>query len=112
MPFWLLVYLGLIIVSTRSHSSLGHRARPNAAFGTCVSLVLGTDVHDWQSYASRWDSTLPARLSNFTRSRDQRVVPTRSPDRNRYVVAAAWQLRSADQQNAQVATKNLQRPRR
>src|SRR5215831_11684627 len=47
---WLLVYLGLHIVE-RGVIFVDLALAQTAAFGTCISLMLGYDVHDWQSYA-------------------------------------------------------------
>jgi zinc/manganese transport system permease protein len=60
-----------------------------AAFGTCMSLVAGYDVHDWQSYAFSLGFTfLGAILLTFTRTRNQRV-PQEALIGIVYVVAAA-----------------------
>src|SRR5262249_51301818 len=85
---WLLVYLGLHIVQ-RGVIFVDLALAQTAAFGTCVSLVLGYDVHDWQSYAFSLGFTfVGAVLLTFTRSRDQRV-PQEALIGIVYVVAAA-----------------------
>jgi zinc/manganese transport system permease protein len=85
---WLLVYLGLHIVQ-RGVIFVDLALAQTAAFGTCVSLVLGYDVHDWQSYAFSLGFTfVGAVVLTFTRSRDQRV-PQEALIGIVYVVAAA-----------------------
>lgn len=85
---WLLVYLGLHIVQ-RGVIFVDLALAQTAAFGTCVSLVLGYDVHDWQSYAFSLGFTfVGAVLLTFTRSRNQRV-PQEALIGIVYVVAAA-----------------------
>src|SRR5215813_1519176 len=85
---WLLVYLGLHIVQ-RGVIFVDLALAQTAAFGTCVSMVLGYDVHDWQSYAFSLGFTfVGAVLLTFTRSRDQRV-PQEALIGIVYVVAAA-----------------------
>lgn len=85
---WLLVYLGLHIVQ-RGVIFVDLALAQTAAFGTCVSLVLGYHVHDWQSYAFSLGFTfIGAVLLTFTRSRDQRV-PQEALIGIVYVVAAA-----------------------
>jgi zinc/manganese transport system permease protein len=60
-----------------------------AAFGTCMSLLFGYDVHDWQSYAFSLGFTfIGAVLLTFTRSKDQKV-PQEALIGIVYVVAAA-----------------------
>src|SRR5206468_12962652 len=60
-----------------------------AAFGTCMSMLVGYDVHDWQSYAFSLGFTfVGAVVLTFTRSRDQRV-PQEALIGIVYVVAAA-----------------------
>src|SRR5882762_1259452 len=85
---WLLVYLGLHIVQ-RGVIFVDLALAQTAAFGTCVSLMLGYDVHDWQSYAFSLGFTfVGAVVLTFTRSRDQRV-PQEALIGIVYVVAAA-----------------------
>src|SRR5215471_17663033 len=85
---WLLVYLGLHIVE-RGVIFVDLALAQTAAFGTCMSLMLGYDVHDWQSYAFSLGFTfVGAVLLTFTRSRDQRV-PQEALIGIVYVVAAA-----------------------
>src|ERR1041385_2992563 len=70
---WLLVYLGLHIVQ-RGVIFVDLALAQTAAFGTCISLVLGYDVHDWQSYALSLGFTfVGAAVLTFTRTRHQRV---------------------------------------
>src|SRR5712671_8058000 len=71
---WLLVYLGLHIVQ-RGVIFVDLALAQTAAFGTCMSLVFGYDVHDWQSYAFSLGFTfVGAALLTFTRTRNQRVT--------------------------------------
>jgi zinc/manganese transport system permease protein len=85
---WLLVYLGLHIVQ-RGVIFVDLALAQTAAFGTCVSMMLGYDVHDWQSYAFSLGFTfVGAVVLTFTRSRDQRV-PQEALIGIVYVVAAA-----------------------
>jgi zinc/manganese transport system permease protein len=85
---WLLVYLGLHIVQ-RGVIFVDLALAQTAAFGTCVSLVLGYDVHDWQSYAFSLGFTfVGAVVLTFTRSRNQRV-PQEALIGIVYVVTAA-----------------------
>jgi zinc/manganese transport system permease protein len=85
---WLLVYLGLHIVQ-RGVIFVDLALAQMAAFGTCVALLMGYDVHDWQSYAFSLAFTLAgAVVLTFTRTRDQRV-PQEALIGIVYVVAAA-----------------------
>src|SRR5438874_7060822 len=85
---WLLVYLGLHIVQ-RGVIFVDLALAQTAAFGTCISLVLGYDVHDWQSYGLSLGFTfIGAALLTFTRTRNQRV-PQEALIGIVYVVAAA-----------------------
>ena len=85
---WLLVYLGLHIVQ-RGVIFVDLALAQTAAFGTCVSMLVGYDVHDWQSYAFSLGFTfVGAVLLTFTRTRDQRV-PQEALIGIVYVVAAA-----------------------
>jgi zinc/manganese transport system permease protein len=85
---WLLVYLGLHIVQ-RGVIFVDLALAQTAAFGTCMSLVFGYDVHDWQSYAFSLGFTLlGAVILTFTRTRNQRV-PQEALIGIVYVVAAA-----------------------
>src|SRR5215468_472740 len=85
---WLLVYLGLHIVR-RGVIFVDLALAQMAAFGTCLSLLFGYDVHDWQSYAFSLGFTfIGAVVLTFTRTRDQRV-PQEALIGIVYVVAAA-----------------------
>src|SRR5262249_16528541 len=85
---WLLVYLGLHIVQ-RGVIFVDLALAQTAAFGTCMSMVAGYDVHDWQSYAFSLGFTfVGAVLLTFTRTRNQRV-PQEALIGIVYVVAAA-----------------------
>src|SRR5438270_14028521 len=85
---WLLVYLGLHIVQ-RGVIFVDLALAQTAAFGTCISLVLGYDVHDWQSYALSLGFTfVGAAVLTYTRTRNQRV-PQEALIGIAYVVAAA-----------------------
>jgi len=85
---WLLVYLGLHIVQ-RGVIFVDLALAQTAAFGTCVSMLAGYDVHDWQSFAlSQVFTFTGAVVLTFTRGRDQRV-PQEALIGIVYVVAAA-----------------------
>jgi len=85
---WLLVYLGLHIVQ-RGVIFVDLALAQTAAFGTCISLLAGYDVHDWQSYAFSLGFTfVGAVVLTFTRGRNQRV-PQEALIGIVYVVAAA-----------------------
>ena len=85
---WLLVYLGLHIVQ-RGVIFVDLALAQTAAFGTCVSMIVGYDVHDWQSFAlSQVFTFVGAVVLTFTRGRDQRV-PQEALIGIVYVVAAA-----------------------
>ena len=85
---WLLVYLGLHIVQ-RGVIFVDLALAQTAAFGTCVSMLMGYDVHDWQSFAFSQAFTFAgAVVLTFTRGRDQRV-PQEALIGIVYVVAAA-----------------------
>jgi zinc/manganese transport system permease protein len=85
---WLLVYLGLHIVQ-RGVIFVDLALAQTAAFGTCVAMLIGYDVHDWQSFACSLGFTFfGAVLLTFTRSRRQRV-PQEALIGIVYVVAAA-----------------------
>jgi zinc/manganese transport system permease protein len=85
---WLLVYLGLHIVQ-RGVIFVDLALAQTAAFGTCIAMLVGHDVHDWQSYAFSLGFTfVGAVVLTFTRSRDQRV-PQEALIGIVYVVAAA-----------------------
>jgi zinc/manganese transport system permease protein len=85
---WLLVYLGLHIVQ-RGVIFVDLALAQTAAFGTCFALVVGYDVHDWQSFALSMAFTfVGAVVLTFTRGRDQRV-PQEALIGIVYVVAAA-----------------------
>jgi zinc/manganese transport system permease protein len=85
---WLLVYLGLHIVQ-RGVIFVDLALAQTAAFGTCVAMLAGYDVHDWQSFAfSQVFTFTGAVVLTFTRGRDQRV-PQEALIGIVYVVAAA-----------------------
>jgi zinc/manganese transport system permease protein len=85
---WLLVYLGLHIVQ-RGVIFVDLALAQTAAFGTCVAMLAGYDVHDWQSYAFSLGFTfVGALVLTFTRTRDERV-PQEALIGVVYVVAAA-----------------------
>jgi zinc/manganese transport system permease protein len=85
---WLLVYLGLHIVQ-RGVIFVDLALAQMAAFGTCVSMLVGYDVHDWQSYAFSLGFTfVGAVVLTFTRTRRQRV-PQEALIGIVYVMAAA-----------------------
>src|SRR5437899_831579 len=85
---WLLVYLGLHIVQ-RGVIFVDLALAQTAAFGTCMAMLVGYDVHDWQSYAFSLGFTfVGAVVLTFTRSRKQRV-PQVALIGIVYVVAAA-----------------------
>jgi zinc/manganese transport system permease protein len=85
---WLLVYLGLHIVQ-RGVIFVDLALAQTAAFGTCVAMIAGYDVHDWQSFAfSQVFTFAGAVVLTFTRGRDQRV-PQEALIGIVYVVAAA-----------------------
>src|SRR5512136_1308778 len=70
---WLLVYLGLHIVR-RGVIFVDLALAQTAAFGTCMALLAGYDVHDWQTYPFSLAFTFAgAMVLTFTRMRDQRV---------------------------------------
>ena len=85
---WLLVYLGLHIVR-RGVIFVDLALAQTAALGTCAGMLVGYDVHDWQTYAISLGFTLfGALVLTFTRTRDQRV-PQEALIGIVYVVAAA-----------------------
>lgn len=85
---WLLVYLGLHIVQ-RGIIFVDLALAQTAAFGTCVALLAGYDVHDWQTFPFSLAFTLAgAVLLTFTRSASRRV-PQEALIGILYVVAAA-----------------------
>ena len=85
---WLLVYLGLHIVQ-RGVIFVDLALAQTAAFGTCVAMLVGYDVHDWQSYAFSLGFTfVGAIVLTFTRTRRQRA-PQEALIGIVYVVAAA-----------------------
>ena len=85
---WLLVYLGLHIVQ-RGVIFVDLALAQTAALGTCVSMLAGYDVHDWQSFAFSLGFTFAgAVVLTFTRSRRQRV-PQEALIGIVYVVTAA-----------------------
>jgi zinc/manganese transport system permease protein len=85
---WLLVYLGLHIVQ-RGVIFVDLALAQTAAFGTCVAIIVGYDVHDWHSYAFSLGFTLVgAVVLTFTRSRRPQV-PQEALIGVVYVVSAA-----------------------
>src|SRR5207249_1017138 len=85
---WLLVYLGLHIVQ-RGVIFVDLALAQMAAFGTCVAMLVGYDVHDWQSYAFSLGFTfVGAVVLTFTRTRRQRA-PQEALIGIVYVMAAA-----------------------
>jgi zinc/manganese transport system permease protein len=85
---WLLVYLGLHIVQ-RGVIFVDLALAQTAAFGTCLSLLAGYDVHDWQSYAFSLGFTcLGSVVLTFTRSAEQKA-PQEALIGIVYVVTAA-----------------------
>ncbi len=85
---WLLVYLGLHIVQ-RGVIFVDLALAQIAALGTCAAILVGYDVHDWQSFGFSLGFTFfGAVLLTFTRSRHQRV-PQEALIGIIYVVAAA-----------------------
>lgn len=85
---WLLVYLGLHIVQ-RGIIFVDLALAQTAAFGTCVALLAGYDVHDWQTFPFSLAFTLVgAVILTFTRTGTQRV-PQEALIGIIYVVAAA-----------------------
>ena len=85
---WLLVYLGLHIVR-RGVIFVDLALAQTAAFGTCVAMLVGYDLHEWQNFAFSQAFTFAgAVVLTFTRGRDQRV-PQEALIGIVYVVAAA-----------------------
>lgn len=85
---WLLVYLGLHIIR-RGIIFVDLALAQVAALGTCLSILLGYDVHDWQSYAFSLGFTLVgAVIFTITRTQEHRV-PQEALIGIVYVVAAA-----------------------
>jgi zinc/manganese transport system permease protein len=85
---WLLVYLGLHIVQ-RGVIFVDLALAQTAAFGTCVAMLVGYDIHDWQNFVFSQAFTFAgAVVLTFTRGRDQRV-PQEALIGIVYVVAAA-----------------------
>ena len=85
---WLLVYLGLHIVQ-RGVIFVDLALAQTAAFGACVAILVGYDVHDWQNFAFSQAFTFAgAVVLTFTRGRNQRV-PQEALIGIVYVVAAA-----------------------
>jgi zinc/manganese transport system permease protein len=103
---WLLVYLGLHIVR-RGVIFVDLALAQMAAFGTCMSMVYGYDVHDWQSYVFSLGFTfVGAVLLTFTRTRHQ-TVPQEALIGIVYVVAAAAAILALSQGTG--GTEELQR---
>src|SRR5215470_2500182 len=70
---WLLVYLGLHIVR-REIIFVDLALAQVAALGTCLSILLGHDVHEWQSYALSVGFTcVGAIIFTLTRTQHHRV---------------------------------------
>jgi zinc/manganese transport system permease protein len=85
---WLLVYLGLHIVQ-RQIIFVDLALAQVAALGTCLSILLGFDVHDWQSYGFSFGFTLVgAMIFTITHTQKHRV-PQEALIGIVYVVAAA-----------------------
>ena len=85
---WLLVYLGLHIVQ-RQIIFVDLALAQVAALGTCLSMLFGYDVHDWQSYAFSLGFTLVGAVV-FTLTHTQKHrVPQEALIGIVYVVAAA-----------------------
>lgn len=85
---WLLVYLGLHIVQ-RQIIFVDLALAQVAALGTCLSILFGFDVHDWQSYAFSVGFTLVGAII-FTLTHTQKHrVPQEALIGIVYVVAAA-----------------------
>lgn len=85
---WLLVYLGLHIVQ-RQIIFVDLALAQVAALGAALAMLMGYDVHDWQSYAFSLGFTfVGAVLFTFTRTGDHRV-PQEALIGIVYVVAAA-----------------------
>lgn len=85
---WMLVYLGIHIVR-RGVIFVDLALAQSAAFGTCVGMLVGYDVHDWQNYGFSVAFTLlGAVLMTFTRTRNKEV-PQEALIGIVYVVAAA-----------------------
>ena len=85
---WLLVYLGLHVVQ-RQIIFVDLALAQVAALGTCVSLLVGCDLHSWQSYA--WSAAFTvagAIVFTLTRTRHPRV-PQEALIGIVYVVAAS-----------------------
>ncbi|MGC8988702.1 MAG: metal ABC transporter permease [Verrucomicrobiia bacterium] len=85
---WLLVYLGLHVVQ-RQIIFVDLALAQVAALGTCVALLVGHDLHSWQTYAWSAGFTLAgAVVFTLTRTRHPRV-PQEALIGIVYVVAAA-----------------------
>ena len=65
---WLLVYLGLHIVQ-RGVIFVDLALAQTAAFGTCVAMFMGYDVHDWQSYVCSLGFTMAGADRKFHEAR-------------------------------------------
>jgi zinc/manganese transport system permease protein len=88
---WLLVYLGLHIVQ-RGVIFVDLALAQTAAFGTAAGMLIGYDVHMWQSYVVSLIFTLAgALLLTFTRTSGNRV-PQEALIGIVYIVAAAATL--------------------
>jgi zinc/manganese transport system permease protein len=85
---WLLVYLGLHVIQ-RQIIFVDLALAQVAALGTCVAMLVGCDLHSWQSYAWSAAFTLVgAVIFTVTRPRHPRV-PHEALIGAVYVVAAA-----------------------
>ncbi len=85
---WLMVYLGLHIIR-RGIIFVDLALAQVAALGTCLSVLLGYDVHDWESYVFSLGFTLVgAIIFTITRTQEHRV-PQEALIGIVYVVAAA-----------------------
>ena len=85
---WLLVYLGLHIIR-RGIIFVDLALAQVAALGTCLSILLGYDVHEWQSYAFSLGFTLIGAIIFTVTRTEQHRVPQEALIGIVYVVAAA-----------------------
>ena len=85
---WLLVYLGLHIIR-RGIIFVDLALAQVAALGTCLSILLGYDVHDWQSYVFSLGFTLVGAVIFTVTRTEQHRVPQEALIGIVYVVAAA-----------------------
>ncbi|MEY2411100.1 MAG: zinc/manganese transport system permease protein [Verrucomicrobiota bacterium] len=85
---WLLVYLGLHIIR-RGIIFVDLALAQVAALGTCLSILMGYDVHDWQSYVFSLGFTLVGAIIFTITRTEQHRVPQEALIGIVYVVAAA-----------------------